>query len=268
MSLPLRAAALASALASAAALPAQQDAAAVFAEANQLFRAGNELLASDPEGAAVKYRGSALRYETLTADHGIANSKLHYNLANAYLRLDDVGRAVLNYRKALRLDPLDRNVRRNLEFARTVRQDRFEADGGGAVLSTLLFWHFDVSLPARLRVFAAFWLVFWAGLLLRMLGRPWVPGEITVAAGLVAALLLGSVGFDAWQARASAHGVIVAPQTVARQGDGHSYQPAFEEPLHAGSEFRLIEERPGWYQVELPDGRRCWLPAADAELVL
>ncbi len=268
MTLSLRAAALAAALMLAAALPAQQDAAAVFAEANQLFREGNELLAVDPEGAATRYRGAALRYETLTDDHGIVNSKLHYNLANAHFRLDDVGRSVLNYRKALRLDPLDRNARRNLEYARSVRQDRFEESGGSAVLSTLLFWHLDVSLPVRLRVFAGFWVLFWAGLLLRLLGRPWVPGEVTVAAGLVAALLLSSVCFDAWQAGASAHGVIVAPQTVARQGDGHSYEPAFEEPLHAGSEFRLVEERPGWYRVELPDGRLCWLPAADAELVL
>ena len=54
---------------------------------------------------------------------------------------------------------------------------------------------------------------------------------------------------------------------AARQGDGLSYDPAFEDPLHAGAEFHVLEERPGWHRVELPDGRRCWLADRDVELV-
>ena len=62
-------------------------------------------------------------------------------------------------------------------------------------------------------------------------------------------------------------GVVVMPETVARQGDGPSYEPAFREALHAGAEFEVIEERPGWCRVELPDGRRCWLDSTAVEFV-
>ena len=65
----------------------------------------------------------------------------------------------------------------------------------------------------------------------------------------------------------TASGVVVASETIARQGDGQSYDPAFEDPLHAGVEFRVLEERPGWHRVELPDGRRCWLPDRDIQLL-
>ena len=94
-----------------------------------------------------------------------------------------------------------------------------------------------------------------------------MPQEIAVAAGIAALLVLGSLAYEAVAQRGTALGVIVVPDTVARQGDGHSYESAFREPLHAGAEFRVLEERPDWYRVELPDGSSCWLPAADVELL-
>lgn len=249
-------------------LPAQQSTEALFEEANEHFRSGNQLLGSDPEGAAGMYRRAALRYESLVSERGIVNSKLYYNLANAYLRLGDVGRAILNYRKAAHLDPADGNVTRNLEHARTMRRDKLESEGGSQIVETLLFWHYDFAFDTRLRLFAGVWIGFWGVVVLRLLGRSWVPREIAIALGAASALILGSVALDAVQARSEVAGVVIAPDTVARQGDGPSYEPSFEEPLHAGAEFRLLEERPGWYRVELPDGRRCWLAAGDVELVL
>lgn len=260
--------ALAGLICGGALLPAQQSAEEVFAEANELFRSGSQLLASDPQGAAGMYRRAALRYESLVGERGIVNSKLHYNLANAYFRLDDIGRAILNYRKAARLDPADRNVMRNLEHARGVRRDRLESEGGSQIFETLLFWHYDFAFDTRMRLFAGVWIAFWGVILLRLLGRSWVPREIAIALGVASALFLCSVALEAIQARSEVGGVVIAPDTVARQGDGPSYEPSFEEPLHAGAEFRLLEERPGWYRVELPDGRRCWLFAGDVELVL
>jgi len=46
-----------------------------------------------------------------------------------------------------------------------------------------------------------------------------------------------------------------------------TYEASFKDPLHAGTEFVLVEQRNDWLHVELPDGRRCWLPAQAAGLV-
>ena len=43
--------------------------------------------------------------------------------------------------------------------------------------------------------------------------------------------------------------------------------PSFKKPLHAGTEFVLVEKRKKWYQIELPDSRRCWMPAKGVELI-
>ena len=102
---------------------------------------------------------------------------------------------------------------------------------------------------------------------LRHFGKSWAPREIAIGAGVMATVLLLSLAIEMLDERETVPGVVVVSETVARQGDGRSYEPSFEDPLHSGTEFRLLEERPDWLQVELPDGRRCWLLAADVELI-
>ncbi len=246
---------------------AQDSAEAVLSEANDYFRQANEIRATQPREALDLYRRAALRYETLVGESGLRSGKLYYNLGNAYLQMDDVGRAILSYRIAQKLEPGDPNIARNLAYARTVRADKLDPAAGRPVLETLLFWHYDITRATRLRIFAFSWIAFWGLMLLRQAGRDWVPREIAAAFLVVGLLFLSSFAYDTIGEGRSEPGVVVAIETVARQGDGLSYDPAFEEPLHAGAEFEVLEERPGWHRVELPDGRRCWLPDQDIELV-
>ena len=247
-------------------LLAQNDA-ELFAEANEAFRQANEVGPSNPDQAAELYRRAALRYERLLGEREISNSKLYCNLANAYFQAGDIGRAILNYRKAERLDPGDLNVQRNLAFARTKRYDKLDPASGGQVVETLLFWHFEWSKGTRMRLFAGAWILMWAVLVLRRFGQRWAPREIAAGMAVAALLLAGSMAYESFDEAGSVAGVIVSPDTVARQGDGPSYEPAFREPLHAGTEFSVLEDRQGWCHVELPDGRVCWLDVGDVEFV-
>jgi hypothetical protein len=43
--------------------------------------------------------------------------------------------------------------------------------------------------------------------------------------------------------------------------------PSFTEPLHAGTEFVMIEKREGWYHIRLADDRTCWVPEKSVGLV-
>ena len=59
-------------------------------------------------------------------------------------------------------------------------------------------------------------------------------------------------------------GVIITDSVEARKGPAYAYAPAFVQALHDGLEFKLIEERGGWIQIELTDRRRCWIPKSQA----
>jgi uncharacterized protein YgiM (DUF1202 family) len=81
-------------------------------------------------------------------------------------------------------------------------------------------------------------------------------------------MMLVSIATDEIRLRTLKDGVITREEVVARKGDGIAYQPSFVDPLHQGTEFTLRGERAGWYYIELSDGRRGWIPASAAEMVL
>jgi tetratricopeptide (TPR) repeat protein len=238
---------------------------AVFEEANQTFREAGET--KDPRKAFGLYQSAALRYQRLLEEGGIRNEKLYYNLGNAYYRTGDLGRAILNYRRAQALAPADDNVRQNLEAARAARIDRFSEPTETRVLRTLLFWHFDLSFGARLALLACFSGAFWALAALRLFRPEKAPRPaLAICGGLAAALLL-SVCFEGWRVGDDAAGVVTANEAIARKGDGENYEQAFTEPLHSGAEVRVLERRGEWVHGELPDGRTFWLHSRDLEMV-
>jgi tetratricopeptide (TPR) repeat protein len=236
-------------------------------EANGLFRQANEVSVRDPAAGRELYQRAVLRFERLVREGGIRNGKLFYNTGNAYFRAGDIGRAILNYRRAERYSPRDTNLRQNLAYARLSRPDKFDERQKTRVLKTLLFWHYDLAPTTRSVLFAFAWAALWLGASVR---RFWsrLPRAVVIAAGCVAVLLLASLVVEAARASRRPAGVILAPEVIARKGDGASYQPAFSEPLHAGTEFVLRESRNGWHYIELPDGRLAWIPAEAAELVV
>ena len=90
-------------------------------QANEKFRQATRVAPEDPAAAKLLYQESIVRFEKIVSAGNIRNGKLFYNLANAYLLKGDVGRAILNYRRAERLTPEGRNLQGNLAFARVVR---------------------------------------------------------------------------------------------------------------------------------------------------
>ncbi len=75
-----------------------------FEQANKLYEQG-------------KFGEAAALYERIL--HGDQTSAaLHFNLGNALFKSGQMGRAILNYRRAEQLAPRDPDIRANLQFAR------------------------------------------------------------------------------------------------------------------------------------------------------
>ena len=248
------------------AVPSREELYALLNEANAAFQQANA--AGDPAVARPSYDRAILLYERVIEAGGVWNAGLYYNLANAYLLREDLARAILNYRRAERLDGSDLNIKKNLAFARSRRIDRVETAARKRVLETLFFWHYDLSLRTR---FGLACLAF-AGLCLSatvMIWRGRATGSVAVAT-LSAVLVLGLLTSILVETQQQAHtrfGVITAGEVVARQGDGPNYPPSFKDPLHAGTEFEVVAQRPGWVHIRLSDGTEAWIPEDAAGLV-
>src|SRR5574344_274733 len=79
---------------------------------------------ADADSAYVheNYQKAIAGYEDILR-HG-ENADIYYNLGNAYYRSDNITRAVLNYERALLLNPGDEDIRFNLDMARSKTVDK------------------------------------------------------------------------------------------------------------------------------------------------
>jgi hypothetical protein len=239
----------------------------IYSQGQQFFHQATEISASNPGKAEDRYAKALLRFNRLVEEGGIRNGKLFYNIGNINFLLQDSGRAILNYRRAEQFIPNDPNLVKNLAYARNIRQDKLEIKDQRKIQQTLFFFHYDIGTKTRLIIFGISYVLFWIFAGLKIFSRrPYTSWVLSIS--LFFTLLFGaSLYIERHQSTTSLEGVILEPEVIARQGDADSYQPSFEDPLHGGTEFMLLEDRGAWWQIELPDGRSCWIPEKSSELV-
>jgi tetratricopeptide (TPR) repeat protein len=240
---------------------------ALLGDANHYFRQANAVAQDDPDGAAALYEKAILRYERILREGALENGGLYYNIGNAYFRMKDIGRAILNYRRAEQYIPNDPNLQQNLSYARARRTDKVEEPQEERILKTVFFWHYDLSARVKSVAFAVTFVTVWLAAATRLFTRRKAVSWALAVSAVLAAAFLVSLLIETADRRAAEPGVVLSEAVVARKGDSETYEPSFQEPLHAGTEFEVVEERGRWYHVALADGRRCWLPAGDVGLV-
>lgn len=239
----------------------------LYKEARDLFRQADKAASISSDNALPLYKKAAMRYERIIKEGGIENGKIYYNLGNIYFRMNDIGRAILNYRKAQQYMPDDNNLKQNLAYAREKRIDRIEEKQETKVMKTLFFWHYDLSVKTRLFIFTLFFAIFFISACVRIFFKRPFLFWLIISSAFVSILFCGSLAADEYFLKKQRPGVILSTETTARKGNSETYEPSFMEPLHAGTEFTLIEARGEWFQIELLDSRTCWVQAKDAELI-
>lgn len=243
-------------LATPAAALDETERAAILDLAQGAYERGIAALASG-EVANDDFAESAERFEQLI-DDGIESAGLHYNAGNAYLRLDDLGRAIYHYRRAEQLDPSDVRTREHLALARSRRMQSFEETGGQALSDVLLGWQQRVSLSSRVSIGLTAWGAFWLVILWwRMKPGPaprWMAAVSATAWIACSASVLSTVFSDE-----RPFGVVITDEVIVRSGNGAGFEPKFRETLTPGVEFDVIEARGDWLHIALPGGRDGWV---------
>jgi len=230
-----------------------------FAEANSLFDQANAKALKNPAQAQSFYQSAILKYQRLVDTGLVDSAELYSNLGNAYFFSGDHGRAVLNYQRALMIDPLQDDVRHNLDYARSLTVDELPQSSTQQITHALTFWH-RWPFAARATLFGVAHAGMWVMLALLFYRRlRWHFASISIAFGI--SLVFGCsllVSQQAWDNPVD--GVVLDHEVIARQGNGYIYDSAFTSSLHAGTEFTLIDQRGEWYHAKLLDGTTCWLP--------
>jgi tetratricopeptide (TPR) repeat protein len=234
---------------------------ALAATPEEMFERGNDAYErGEYEQAAEDYR-AVLRYR-------IHDPVVEYNLGNAEFKLGNLGRAILHYERARRLDPTDPEIEANLSFARASCVDRVELPAQAAPIEWLVRVQNRLG-PARQAwiVLVLVWLA--AGVIAAGLARP---GAFSAAHGwalalVVAAIALGAFSWSATRGRLVGHRAAVVIEDVVEilAGPGPGNPALFT--VHEGLALEIVGDRQEWLQVALPNGLNGWVPRAAVEVV-
>ena len=182
---------------------------------------------------------------------------------NAALLAQESGRAVLAYRRALRLDPTLSRARRNLSFVREHLPEWLPRPRSGGTVESLLFWQQLLPVPYQHVVLAA--AVLLGVLLLRSGSRRRRLRTLAVLPALLAlAMLLSLLG----ERDTSKDAVLVVSGVTLRSADSLGAPPAVGHPLPAGTEVTVGEVRSEWSRVTLANGETGWLATSTIETLV
>jgi tetratricopeptide (TPR) repeat protein len=234
-----------------------------------LFIAGTSTLLAQPstqfakanqEYAAGDFKAAVEDYEQLVRS-GERTANLFYDLGNAYFRSNDFGRAILNYERALALDPRHPEAAANLRIAR----DEARALELMPAKLELLFGFASAN---QFAVTAA--IAFWVGLF-SIVAFAFSQRRRNGAAALaIFSLLVFAVAVSgAYQldhGKSGSGWAIVTGQNVeARLATADTAHTVLALP--PGSEIKIASQRGDWVYALLPNNLRGWMPAKSAEEV-
>ena len=207
---------------------------------------------------------------TSIEESGQKSAKLYYNLGNAWFKQGNYPKAILNYERALRLDPSYSDARYNLEFTGNFVQDKIEPVPEFILKSVAR----KVCYVMSSNVWAVIFLVLLAASLMMgllfLLGSSVGKRRTGFYCGIVLLLLsAGALSFSAWQKSDSMKtdtAIVMSPvSSVKSSPSSGSSKDLFV--VHEGTKVTILDEVGTWKNISLADGRQGWIPAADLEVI-
>jgi tetratricopeptide (TPR) repeat protein len=213
----------------------------IFFKANQAYKEG-------------RFNDAIDGYSQLLQS-GQGSGHLYYNLGNAYFRLNDLGKATLNYERARVMLPRDEDLDFNFRYARDQLKDAvFESQ---RYTNQVFFWLDSLNLDELFWVFAVLNVLFWGGLLARLFIRPEWTYYFSLLL-LIFWLIAGvSFGLKWYQMATDDRAVILKPELNVLAGPDIEDTTLFI--LHEGTVVHLERSEDGWSLVRLPDKKRGWV---------
>jgi tetratricopeptide (TPR) repeat protein len=221
---------------------------------------GNAVSKANEEYNAGRFREAMELYEGAVKS-GQMNAALFYNLGNASFKAGDLGRAILNYERALVLEPQHPEADANLRLARDKARaldlpstwwDRLTARASAthyAIAASASFWIAAFALAA---------LIFARRRSAKLMSA--IVISLLSLSATIAALYVLETG-----KKGSAVAIVTAPNIQARLATADTASTVLVLP--AGSKIKILSTRGDWTYAALPNNLRGWIPAESAERI-
>ena len=135
------------------------------------------------------------------------------------------------------------------------------------LLPQLFFWSDTLSVPTQWTLALGGYCLAWGCALAHLVWRRAALLWCLAGAAFVCLVFASSTWLTQSQYTTRQAGVIVAEEVVVRKGNGESYTPQLPQPLHAGTEFVVLEARGSWLAIQLDNGTSGWIRRDSATLL-
>jgi tetratricopeptide (TPR) repeat protein len=227
--------------------------------------------------AAEAYRSSDFKtsielYEKViheSISNNRVSAQLYYNLGNAYFRDNQLGQAILNYERALLLDPGDSDIRHNLRYANNRKVDRI-TPAGEIFISN---WFKAIRNLYNSNVWAVIAIISFALSIISLaaylfVNVLWVRKAAFYSFIIIFLLMIVFNIFSFSQKREQIRGdnaiVMVGAAGVNASPDDNSNE-LFE--LHEGAKVIVKSSDGNWYEIEIDNGSVGWTKKENIEKI-
>jgi tetratricopeptide (TPR) repeat protein len=195
----------------------------------------------------------------------VESGALYYNMANIYYKTNQVAPSIYYYEKALKLDPNNKDITFNLDFAQQMTLDNIEAlpKSLGQKFRDNIILKFTYNTWAIIAVSLAFLFAFL--FLLYHFSYSTSKKRIYFITSILSVIFVSlSVLFsfkNYHYIQNTVTAIIFAPQAQVKSAPTKSSEVNFE--LHEGTKVQILETLDNWRKIKIADGKTGWMIEED-----
>ncbi len=232
-----------------------QNADSLFVAANNFYKNGN-------------FETAIENYQKI-ASQNLISSELYYNLGNSYYKLNKVGPSIYYYEKALQLDPLNEDVKKNLVFAKRLALDNikelpqtFLQKLNTDYLQKLSYDQWAILVIVFSIVGSILFLLFFFE------ERPskkrlYFATSVGSFLFLISSLLITNKQYHL--SKNNTEAIVFADKTEVRNAPTLNSEKVFT--LHEGTKIIVLDRVDNWKKIKLADGKIGWIIASDINIL-
>ncbi|WP_455584342.1 tetratricopeptide repeat protein [Bacteroides sp.] len=214
------------------------------------------------------YASAIQIYEALLGKGEAA--ELYYNLGNSYYKADDIAKAILNYERALLLQPGNGDIRANLEIARSKTIDKVEpvpeiffVSWTKSLINSMSVdsWAICGVVCFILLIVSLFFFIFSKQIVLKKTG--FICGIIFLVVTVLANVFANQQKSELMNRNSA---IVMNPSVTVRSTPSESGTSLFI--LHEGHKVDVKDSSmKDWKEIRLEDGKVGWVPASAIEII-
>jgi tetratricopeptide (TPR) repeat protein len=235
----------------------------IFADQQELlFDQGNQSYQNGDYETALKSYKEILQM-------GFATTDLYYNLGNTYFKLGQNSKAILNYERALRLQPNDEDIQFNLQILNLSVVDKIPQIP--ELFHIKYFKQFRSLFSIRILTIISliFYMLFFIALILWLISEKSKLRIIFKYTFLTLLIVLIVFSFTfvskILYLQKNVEAIVMSPQVDVLSAPSESGTQIFS--IHDGLKVKITNTRDEWYEIRLPDGKEGWLQVKDVEVI-